>query len=206
VSDPVAAQSLSTILTGIARTAGSSSEAKVSLNELVAGFGNRAFGLLFLMFGLPNCLPMPPGLPVLCGVVVMVVALQMLLGMSQLLLPGWLGNRQIDRAMLNRVVEKATGPLRWMERLAKPRFPLLSGDLMRRAVGLAGLALGVALMAPIPVFGGIPAGIAVTILGLAFTQRDGLLMVFGVLVATPVALAVTSAMIYALFQGAAAFF
>jgi len=206
VPDPLNPASISTLLRRFIETPATPGAETVTLDEVVACFGNRAFGFFLLIFGLPNCFPMPPGLPVLCGIVVMVVALQMLIGMPQLKLPRWLGRRAVRRDLLTRVFAKATPPLEWLEQFSKPRFPLLSGEVMRRAVGMAGLALGIALMAPIPLFGGIPAGIAVTVLGLAFLQRDGLLIGFGVLVATPIALAVTSAMLYAIFQGAAAVF
>lgn len=173
---------------------------------MVSAFGNRAFGILFLLFGLPNCFPMPPGLPILAGIVVIVVSLQMVLGQETLVLPRWLGQRRVERRLLASVLEKSSRPLAWLETFARPRLPLLSGRVMRRAIGVAGMALGVALMAPIPVFGGIPAGIAVTILGLAFAQEDGALIGFGIVVATPIALAVTSAMMFAIFQGASAMF
>jgi hypothetical protein len=59
---------------------------------MVGAFGNRAFGILFLLFGLPNCFPMPPGMPVLCGIVVMVVSVQMLRGRkSWCCRAGWAG-------------------------------------------------------------------------------------------------------------------
>ena len=178
----------------------------MSLDDMVAAFGNRAFGILFLLFGLPNCFPMPPGIPVLCGIVVCVVSLQMVMGRASLALPGWLGRRRVDRQLLANVVTKSETILEKLERFSRPRYAALSGEMMRRLIGVAGLALGIALMAPIPLFGGIPAGIAVTVLGLAFTQRDGILIGFGLVVATPVALAVTSAMVFAVVQGAAAFF
>ena len=171
---------------------------------MVAAFGNRAFGILFLLFGLPNCFPMPPGVPVLCGIVVGVVAMQMLIGRQMLVLPGWLGRRRISRSLISSAIGKSGAVLQRLERFSRPRYPQLSGDMVRRAVGLAGLALAVALMAPIPIFGGIPPGIAVTVLGLALTQRDGILLAFGIVVATPIALAVTSAMVFALVQGASA--
>lgn len=206
LSDPLSPRSIAEILTELLTASDGAPDGKLSLDEMVQAFGNRAFGILYLLFGLPNCFPMPPGIPVLCGIVVIVVSLQMLMGKEALVLPRWLGTRRVDRAMLANVISKAARPLQALERLSKPRYPLLSGTMMRRAIGLAGCALGVALMAPIPLFGGIPAGIAVTILGLAFAQRDGMLIGFGVAVATPIALAVTSAMMFAIFQGASKIF
>lgn len=200
------ARSITDILTDLLNASDGAADGKLSLDDMVIAFGNRAFGILFLLFGLPNCFPMPPGIPILCGIVVIVVSLKMLFGQEHLVLPRWLGERRVDRNLLARVVEKATRPLNALEKFSRPRYPLLSGALMRRAIGLASCALGVALMAPIPIFGGIPAGIAVTILGLAFAQKDGMLIGFGVVVATPIALAVTSAMLFALYQGAASIF
>lgn len=199
-------KSISEVLTALLAEGEISADGTIALEDMVAALKHRAFGILFLLFGLPNCLPMPPGIPILCGIVVGVVSMQMLLGQQVLVLPQWLGKRRVSRALLSGVVAKSGRYLGILERWSRPRYPMLSGEVMRRAIGLAGLALAVALMAPIPVFGGIPAGIAVTILGLAFTQRDGVLIGFGVMVATPVALAVTSAMVFALFQGAAAMF
>lgn len=183
-----------------------SADGKISLDEMVEALGKRAFGIMYLLFGLPNCFPLPPGVPVLCGVVIGVVSIQMAMGRATLALPGWLGRRRIARSILANAVAKSSGILERLERFARPRYLALSSEAMRRAIGLAGCALAVALMAPIPVFGGIPPGIAVTLLGLAFTQRDGVLIAFGLVVATPAALAVTSAMVFAMVQGASAFF
>ena len=206
MSDSVQPPRITEVLAALLAEDKSSVDGKISLDDMVTALGNRAFGILYLLFGLPNCFPMPPGIPILCGIVICVVSAQMLMGAETLVLPRWLGHRRIERALLEKVVIKSTPALLYLEKLAKTRYPVLSGNLMRRAVGLAGCALGIALMAPIPIFGGIPAGIAVTILGLAFTQRDGVLIGFGVAIATPIALAVTSAMVFALFHGAAAIF
>lgn len=199
-------RSISDVLRALAEHQPVSVDGKISLDEIVAAFGNRAFGILYLLFGLPNCFPMPPGIPILCGIVVAVVSIQMMMGRDTLVLPRWLGRRRIHRAMLSNAIQKSSRLLEKFEGFSRPRYPALSSPHMRRAIGLAGLALAVALMAPIPIFGGIPAGIAVTILGLAFTQRDGVLIAFGLAVATPVALAVTSAMVFALVHGATRIF
>lgn len=202
--DATVPRSISSILQALLLDEAVAADGKISLDEMVAAFGNRAFGILYLLFGLPNCFPMPPGIPILCGIVIGVVSFQMMLGRDNLVLPGWLGKRRISRELLASAVTKSSGVLQKLENISRPRYAALSTRTMRRAIGLAGLALAVALMAPIPIFGGMPPGIAVTILGLAFTQRDGVLIAFGLVVATPVALAVTSAMVFALVQGASA--
>ena len=88
--------SITSILTDLLTSADGAPDGKLSLDDMVAAFGNRAFGILYLLFGLPNCFPMPPGIPVLCGIVVGVVSLQMLAGSEALVLPRWLGTRRVD--------------------------------------------------------------------------------------------------------------
>ena len=54
-------------------------------------------------------------------------------------------------------------------------------------------------MAPIPFFGGIPPGIAVTLFGLAIAERDGIFVIAGA-ISTVVALVFTAALTYAILR------
>lgn len=175
-----------------------------ALGDIVSVLGKRSFGIVLVLFGLPNLLPIP-GLPMLCGVIVGVVAFQMLLGKESLVLPGWLANRKINRRDLARVLERAEPTLRWFERIMRPRFLFLTNARAQQILGFVVLLLAVALMAPIPFFGGIPPGIAVTLFGLAMTERDGIFVVAGG-IATVVALVFTVALTYAILKQIAVFF
>ena len=66
---------------------------RIGVGEVVHALRNRAFGLSILLLGLPNCLPMPPGIPVICGVLLCLVGGQMLIGRDELWLPRWLAAR-----------------------------------------------------------------------------------------------------------------
>jgi hypothetical protein len=52
----------------------------LTVDEILQTLRQQAFALLVVVLGLPNCLPMPPPIPLICGFVLAFVALQMALG------------------------------------------------------------------------------------------------------------------------------
>jgi len=168
------------------------------LSDIVAALGPRSFGIALVLFGLPNLLPVP-GLPILCGLIIGVIAFQMVIGKESLVLPRWIGNRRIKREDLDTVVRRAEPSLRLLERAMRPRLAVFTTDLAQWGVGAVLLLLALALMAPIPFFGGVLPGIAVTLFGLALVERDGLFVAFG-LVATLLALMVTGWLTHAILK------
>jgi hypothetical protein len=169
-----------------------------SLNQIVERLGQRSFGIVLVLFGLPNLLPIP-GLPMVCGLVIGVVALQLLLGSDALQLPAWLSARRLRRADLLSVIDKARPTLRRLERIMRPRLLQLTSEKAHQLLGFFLLLLAIALMAPIPFFGGIAPGIAVTFFGLALVERDGVFVLLGIL-ASALALVITGALTYAILR------
>jgi hypothetical protein len=168
------------------------------VSELIEQLGPRSFGIVVVLFGLPNLLPVP-GLPMVCGLVIGIIAIQMLIGRDSLALPRWVGDRRVSRENLCRVIDKAEPTLRFMEKLMRPRWTILTDGRAQKAIGLMLLLLAIALMAPIPFFGGIPPGIAVILLGLALVERDGLFVIFGA-VCTVAALGIIGLLTYAVLK------
>lgn len=179
---------------------GTDSSDGLTVSTLVDLLGNRSFGIVFVLFGLPNLLPIP-GLPMLCGVVIGIVAVQLALGRDHVILPGWLGKRTLSRAVLARLVKRAEPGLRAFERVSRPRWLALTGHIGRRVIGLVAVVLAVTLMAPIPFFGGIPPGLAITLLGLGLAERDGFLTLAGAVVAVG-AVAMIGALTVTIARGA----
>lgn len=169
-----------------------------TLGEIVSLLGKRSFGIVLVLFGLPNLLPIP-GLPILCGVIVGVVAFQMLLGKESMVLPRWLANRRINRGNLARVLERAEPGLRWFEKMMRPRLLILTGSVAQRLLGFVLLLLALALLSPILFFGGILPGIAVALFGLAMAERDGIFVIVGGLAAA-LALTFTAALTYEILR------
>jgi hypothetical protein len=186
------------VLAALVRPNGEADDPNPTIEALTAALGKRSFGIVLVLFGLPNLLPIP-GLPMLCGVVIGVIGVQMMLGAQSLKLPRWLSQRRIKRADLARLVSKAEPALRALEKLTRPRFSFLTSPQAERVLGAVVLALGVALQAPIPFFGGIAPGLGVVLLGLAMTERDGVLLVAG-LVVSSFAMVFTFTLTYAIVR------
>ncbi|WGD31560.1 exopolysaccharide biosynthesis protein [Ancylobacter sp. WKF20] len=176
---------------------------RIGVGEIVHALRNRAFGLSILLLGLPNCLPMPPGIPVICGVLLCLVGAQMLLGRDELWLPRWLAARTISRTLLEKIVHGALKWIRRFEAYSRPRLAYFSSAAARLVLGGVVVVLGLLLMLPIPIFGNLPPGIAVCILGLGLVERDGAFIAAG-LVASLVSLGVMGLLSWLIFQGALA--
>lgn len=178
---------------------------QVAIGDLVNALRNRAFGILFLIFGIPNCIPMPPGIPVICGIILMLIGMQMAMGRQELWLPEWLARRTFSRAMLDAIVTRSKPYIERFEKISGPRHEQFTGPLARRVVGATVVLLGFILLLPIPFLGNLPPGFAVCVFGLGLVERDGLIILAG-FGATVLGLMITALMSYAIWQGAVAIF
>lgn len=178
---------------------------KVAIGDLVNALRNRAFGILFLIFGIPNCIPMPPGIPVICGIVLGLIGLQMALGRQELWLPERIARQTFSRSMLDSIVTRSRPYIERFERFSRPRLEQFAGPLARRIVGATVVLLGFILLLPIPFLGNLPPGFAVCIFGLGLVERDGGVILAGFF-ATVLGLLITAAMSWAIWQGAIAIF
>jgi hypothetical protein len=157
--------------------------ATVTVGDLMAALRNRAFGLSLILFGLPNLLPIP-GLPILTGIVLVVLALQIVVGRDVPWLPDRIARATLPRAKLTAVMDRTLPLLASIEKVTKPRFGLAAGPTARRAVGIAVLILAILLIiVPIPWIGSMPQGLALCVFGLGLTERDGVLVTAGFLLA-----------------------
>jgi hypothetical protein len=152
----------------------------VTIEELVASLDSRAVGFIVLLMALPNLTPGPsmPGFSTIFGVPVCIVAAQMVLGRARLWLPHWIGKRAISRGRVARVIGHAIPMVRRIEKLLKPRWPLLTQSIIGRWTGIGCLTAGVLLALPIPVFSMAPA-FALVLLSLGLLARDGIMLILG---------------------------
>ena len=168
----------SDILTRLAAREG---QARVPVADIVDALGERAYALLIVVLGLPNCLPMPPPIPLICGILLAFVALQIMVGWPSPWLPRALLRRSIAHDDLLKAVKRATPWLQALERWARPRFSVFDQALTFRVMGLVLFAFALALVFAAPVIGQIPLGIAVCLVGLGLVERDGYVVVGGLL-------------------------
>ena len=154
---------------------------RLSVGEIVYTLGPQAFALLVFVLGLPNCLPMPPPIPFLCGLLLAVVAIQMMIGLEVPWLPGRLLRRSVLRADVKRAVEQALPRLRSLERLSRARLTLFGSSIGMRIIGAIVFVIALGLLVAAPLIGQIPLGLAACLVGLGLVERDGAIVLGGVL-------------------------
>jgi hypothetical protein len=164
---------------------------RVTFRDILTVLRHRAFGFTLLIFALPCCLPMPPGIPTVCGVALVIIALNLIAARQRLWLPAAIADKSVARADLRRVVDRALPYLERLERICRPRLAIVTEPVGKVLIGLVILVLGFIMILPIPFLGNLPPGFAATFIAIGMTERDGLIVLVG-LVVSAVAIAVAS--------------
>lgn len=159
-------------------------EDSVSVGELIDRLDSRAHGVLLLVLALPMCIPNVPGISTIFGVLMLLPAMQLVLGSRRLIAPKRVRGWRVDGPALRRTLKVATPTLKRIEYLIKPRLTRLTRFPVTILVGLQTLLMALVLILPIP-FANWPPGMTVAMTALALLQRDGLLM----LITIPAAIA-----------------
>ncbi|MFO8027743.1 MAG: exopolysaccharide biosynthesis protein [Opitutales bacterium] len=153
-----------------------------SIGETTEAVGEKGFGLILMVLSLPSALPVPaPGYSTPFGIVIGLIALQMMLGRQSLWLPRRLKCVRIKPSLAKRMLGTAAKFLKKIERWIRPRQRWI-----RSRPGQAGLASVIFVMAclmmlPIPLTNTFPAMVTFLI-GMGLSEEDGLLAIaaFGV--------------------------
>ena len=152
---------------------------RVTFGELVDRLDSRAHGVLLLVMALPMCIPNVPGISTIFGVLMLLPALQLVLGMRRLWAPARLRAWSFPRSGLTRTLRATIPTLTRIEVLIRPRLSQLTRFPVTILVGLQTLVMALVLILPIP-FANWPPGMTVAITALALLQRDGALMLFSI--------------------------
>jgi len=164
----------------------------VTVGEVADRVAQRGFGLIMSVLALPTMIPvLPPGSAAFIGLLYILLAVQMLIGLPRPWLPVRVRNYRLTSGTMRMLQERGIPLLRRVERLARPRATWVPDALVTRAVAVAVLLLGIVLLSPLPFFNTIPA-MTVLILGIGLFNRDALFLLGG-LAATAVVVAVAVA-------------
>jgi hypothetical protein len=155
---------------------------RISVAELTDHFGGRAMGALLLVFGIACMLPLPPGGTTIFGIPLLLLAPQLLLGKPAPWLPVAVRRKSVAVSDLRAGLPRAVRILQRIEAVSKPRLAFLFVSLGQRLIGAVCTVLAFVLILPIPLGNILPAT-AVTVLSLSLVLRDGLLALFGYLLA-----------------------
>ncbi len=181
-------------------TDGQKSLKEVTLNEILEIAGERTFGFLFVLLALPSALPIPaPGYSVPFGIVMFLLAVQLIVGSEQPWLPENFRKRGFERKSVQGVIRKGLPWLKRIETVSRPRLTSVCTSRTGRVViGLAIALMSISMMIPIPLTNTLPAmGIFVT--GFGLLDDDGAISLAGLTICVMGA-ALSSAILYLLFR------
>ncbi|WP_157016148.1 exopolysaccharide biosynthesis protein [Mesorhizobium xinjiangense] len=151
----------------------------VTIGAIRDALGDRSFAALLVFFASFNLLPLPPGASVLLGLPLVIVSAQMVYGKRTAWLPRFLMRKSLSAEQFRGLADRLVPRLRLLERLIRPRywpFWRRQGD---RIIGAIALVLAIAVVLPVPLGNWLPA-FASALVGLALSERDGILFAIGV--------------------------
>lgn len=153
----------------------------ISLGEVEEALSERSFATILTFFALLNLLPLPPGTGIVTGIPLVIISLQMAMGRETPWLPKFIRNHMVPPERFRNLSLKAVPYLQRLERLIKPRYWPFQKHRGERSLGMFTLILGMAVVLPMPLSNWFPA-LASAIIGVALSERDGVLMTIGVTV------------------------
>jgi hypothetical protein len=153
----------------------------ITLGEIINAFGERAFGLVLILFSLPNCVPAPPGIAGIVGTPVLIFGIQMMLGHKHPWLPKFILRRSVSVAKFKRLIDVAEPRLQKLERLCRPRLTQLFSVFGDRMIGLFAFLVALSVLIPFPGTN-FPPSIALVIVSIAVIEEDGYLLIGGYLI------------------------
>lgn len=169
----------------------------LTVETLVARVGDRGFGLLLLVLSLPSALPVPAaGYSVPFGLLLLVLAVQMLIGKVRPVFPRRLEKVRISSSFAEKLLGGAAWIFKRLEWIIRPRMKWVGNRPGRVLMGLLVLAMAVLMMIPIPMTNTFPAFV-VFLIGIGLTEDDGLFAIGACLVGA-LAVALYVALVWAM--------
>jgi hypothetical protein len=102
----------------LSRRASGLANERITLGEIAEMLGERSIGALLLLLALPMTLPVPaPGLSIIFGLPMILVAAQLALRRRHVWLPGALARRDLGRVDFLRLIQQLLPGLRRLERV-----------------------------------------------------------------------------------------
>lgn len=163
------------------------------VGRLRAWLAERGLAALLFLVGAFNMLPLPLGTSLVSGIPALILAWQMMLKREVVWLPRMLLDRPLTETHLDVLRRQIVPRLYWLEKFVRPRYWPFARGQDERVIGLLCVVLAIALIIPVP-FGNWPPACSIAILALALLQRDGILLLAG-LIAAVVSLTIFAAVV-----------
>lgn len=155
---------------------------QLNMGEVLATIGERGYAPLTLMLSLIAILPTGavPGVPTVCGISIVLISSQLVLGKRSPWLPKKLRQMSISRARYIRVAKRIRPWTKRLDRLVKPRLQWLVEGTASRLIGLLFVLLALC-MPPLEIlpFAAAAPGGGIALISLGLAGRDGLWVILG---------------------------
>lgn len=151
-------------------------QSDIALGAILEAVGRRSFGPLLLVAGLIALSPLSgiPGMPTTVGVLVLIIAVQLLARRDCFWLPQWIVKRTVSHDKLIKGVSWGRPVARFIDRLMRPRLTALTEGAGAYLIAVVSVMIAVT-MPPLELlpFAATLAGAALATFGLSLIAHDG---------------------------------
>lgn len=169
-----------------------SDDDKTSVSQIMDAVGHRSFGPLLFVIGLIAVSPVGaiPGASLFLAALAILIAGQMIWGAAHIWIPDQIENRSVSSSRLRDGIEKIRPALGYVGTVIKPRLQYVLQNPMPKVAAALAILLALSMVPLVIIPGGVvPAAIAMMLLGLALTSRDGLLFILSAVISLGAGLA-----------------
>ncbi|MFC4174146.1 exopolysaccharide biosynthesis protein [Microvirga sp. GCM10011540] len=164
----------------------------IAVQEVIEKLGHKSFASLMLVFSLISTSPASaiPGITATVAVIVLILVVQMIIGRNCVWLPDFITRRHMSTTKLCKGISWLRKPVRFVERLLRPRLTFLLHRpwLLLPLVLILALTLFMPFMEVIPTSGSIASAVIAFFAAGLLTRDGGLVLVSLILLlAVPVA-------------------
>jgi len=152
---------------------------KVRIGHIVRQLRRRSFGGILIILA---ALGLLPAISFFAGLAMIVPGLQMIAGFRAPLLPRVVRQREIGTDRVRALGNRAIPWIEKLERIVRPRWLFLTLPPMPSVVGFLVIGLALVAMLPLP-FSNLPPAVALLCLSMGLLERDGLMILIGLLLA-----------------------
>lgn len=159
-------------------------DGRVSVEEVLQRAGDRGYGFLLILLAIPAFIPvLPPGTSTVLGILMILVALQMLWGRGVPWIPARWRRHRLAPQTVTALQTRGVALLRQLERISRPRGRwLVHNGIMLRWHALLVIFFALVLSSPLPFLNTLPA-FGVLLIGIGLMNHDAYFLAAGNLIA-----------------------
>ena len=159
---------------------------QVCVRDVLDDFGRRSFGPFMMIPALIEISPLGgiPGVPTALALFIALIAAQLVIGREHIWMPEFVQRRSVESGKLHKAVEKLRGLGQWLDEHSQDRLEKLTVGIWLRFAGVVVIALccTVPPLELLPFASTLPM-LAIIMIGLGLTVRDGALLLSALLFA-----------------------